>query len=126
MEDTQVNSRRVEHEYISLICYLITSARGLVDEPKIYGPSRLLYAAQRLVRLAAVCGIDHRVLVEIAERIEEDRLEALLDGEDAFTAFMDELTEMLADWLKDAEGVLCLTGTQGEANDDCSESKQID
>ena len=96
-----MNSPAVEAEFIGLICYLITSARGLVKEPKIYGPSRLVEAARRLIHLADECGIRHACLAEVAQHIEEGRLEALQEGEEAFVRFLDKLVDLLATWLAD-------------------------
>jgi hypothetical protein len=98
-----VNSDKLESQFISLICFLISSARGLVDEPKIYGPSRLVEAARHMINLAEDCGIHHEPLTELARRIEQDRTGALMEGEETFVQFLDELVELLATWLRDAE-----------------------
>jgi len=37
-----------EKEIIKLFAYMITSARGCVDEPKIYGPFRLVDSISKL------------------------------------------------------------------------------
>ena len=42
-----------QDDVLELVAYLVTSARGLLDEPVDYGPMRLLTAAQRLCALAA-------------------------------------------------------------------------
>jgi hypothetical protein len=106
MGDNQVNSAKLEHQLISLICYQISSARGLVDEPKIYGPSRLVEAARRAIDLAEDLGIQRGSLAEVSRRIEEGRLEALMKDEETFIRFLDDLVELLATWLRDAEGTL--------------------
>jgi hypothetical protein len=106
-----VNSAKVESQIISLICYMITSARGLVDEPKIYGSSRLVEAARRLINLAGDCSVRHESLSEVARRIEEHRLEALLKGEEEFIRFTDDLVALLATWLRESKTVL---GSSGE------------
>ena len=93
-----MNSRDVEMQVASLVCYMITSARGLVGEPRIYGASRLIEAARRLISLAEQCGIRHATLLEVAGQIERYRLDALLDGEEEFTRFMDGLVEALVSW----------------------------
>ena len=98
-----MNSAKVESQIISLICYMITSARGLVDEPKIYGSSRLVEAAKHLINIAEECSIRHECLSEVATRIEEHRLETLLKGEEEFIGFMDDLVALLATWVEGAE-----------------------
>ena len=92
-----MNSDQVELGVISLLCFLAVSARGLVDEPGMYGPMRLMQVAERLINLAEDCGIRHELLVEVAERIEEQGFEDL--GEE-FIRFMDDLIALLATWVK--------------------------
>jgi hypothetical protein len=41
-------SKQLNREFMELIGYLITSARGLIDEPKSYGPFRLIEGVSRL------------------------------------------------------------------------------
>jgi len=100
MGGTQVNSDQVESGVISLICFLAVGARGLVDEPKIYGPMRLMEATQRLIELAEDCGIHHELLAEVAQRIEVCPLDALPEGEEEFIKFMDDLVALLATWVR--------------------------
>ena len=100
MEDIQVNNAQLESEVISLICSLIVSARGLVDEPKIYGPLRLMEATQRVVNLAEDCSIRNELLTEVAKRIEEYNLDYFLaENEEGFIRFMDDLVVLLATWV---------------------------
>ncbi len=91
-----MNSDQVESGLISLLCHMIVSARGLVDEPRMYGPMRLMQVAERFINLAEDCGIRHELLAEVAERIEEQGFEDL--GEE-FIRFMDELVALLATWV---------------------------
>ena len=95
-----MNSAQLESGVISLICSLIVSARGLVDEPKIYGPLRLMEATQRVVNLAEDCGIRNELLTEVAKRIEEYNLDYFLaESEEGFIRFMDDLVVLLATWV---------------------------
>ncbi|MFC2029687.1 DUF6092 family protein [Chloroflexota bacterium] len=100
-----MSSPAVEAEFTALICYLICSARGLVGEPKLYGPSRLVEAARRLIHLADACGIHHATLEEVAQQIEENRLAALAEGEEALVRLLDTLVDLLAVWLRDTSCV---------------------
>lgn len=108
-----MNSAKVESRIISLVCYMITSARGLVDEPKIYGPSRLLEAARRLIDLAADCGIRHDPLLKVAREIEEHRLEILRKDKEEFISFMDALAAILATWVEGSQAILEDNGEGG-------------
>jgi hypothetical protein len=101
MEDIQMNSSKLQWGFISLISYMLTSARGLVDEPKIYGPSRLVEAAKRLINLAEDCGFYDASVSEVATQIEERRIDTLLKGEAEFIRFMDDLIDQLATFIRD-------------------------
>lgn len=92
-----MNSDQMESEVISLLCFLAVSARGLVAEPRMYGPMRLMQVAERLINLAEDCGIRHELLAEVAERIGEQGFEDL--GEE-FIRFMDDLIALFAAWVK--------------------------
>lgn len=97
-----MNSDKLESEVISLLCFFAVSARELMNDPKIYGPMRLIEAAQRLTELAAVAGIRNELLAEVSQRIEAFPLEALPEGEEEFIEFMDELILLLATWVRDS------------------------
>ena len=94
-----MKSEQLESGMIKLLCFLAVSARGLTDEPRIYGPMRLIEAAQRLVEVAESSGIHHELLTEVAQRIEAFPLDALPEGEEEFVEFMDELVVLLATWV---------------------------
>ena len=95
-----MNSAKLESEVISLICFLAVSARGLVDDPKIYGPMRLMEATQQLIDLAENCGVSNELLREVANRIEECPLDDLPEREEKFIQFMDDLIALLVIWVK--------------------------
>ena len=94
-----MTSPEVEAGFTDLICYLIASARGLIAEPKLYGPMRLVDAAGRLIDLADHCGMHDARLEEIAKRIDEGNLAARREGEDGYVRFLDELVDLLATWV---------------------------
>jgi len=95
-----MSSDQVESGVISLACFLAVGARGLVDEPKIYGPLRLIEATQRLIKLAKDCGVRNELLTKVAARIEEYPLDALPEGKEEFVRFMDDLVVLLATWVR--------------------------
>ena len=86
---------------IDLLCFLVVGARELMNEPKIYGPMRLMEASQRLTGLAEDCGIRHELLAEVSQRIGAFPLDALPEGEEEFIRFMDDLIVLLASWVRD-------------------------
>lgn len=95
-----MNSAWVESGVIRLICFMIVSARALVNEPKIYGPMRLVEATQRFICLVEHYGAHDELLAEVAKRIEEYPLDVLPEGEEEFIAFMDDLVALLATWVE--------------------------
>ena len=95
-----MNSDQMTSGVISLTCFLAVSARGLMDEPKIYGPMRLMEATHKLIDQAEDCGIHHELLAEVAKRIEEYPLDDLPKGEEEFIRFMDDLVALLATWVR--------------------------
>ncbi len=95
-----MKSEQLESGVIRLLCFLAVSARELVDEPRIYGPMRLVEAAQRLVKVAEGGGICNDLLTEVAQRIEAFPLDALPEGEEEFVEFMDDLVVLLATWVE--------------------------
>jgi hypothetical protein len=97
-----MSREKLESELIGLLCFLTVSARELVNEPKIYGPMRLIEATQRLAELAEACGIDHELLAEVSQRIDAFPLDALPEGEEEFIEFMDDVILLLATWVKDS------------------------
>jgi hypothetical protein len=97
-----MNSDKLESEVIRLSCFLVVSARELMNDPKIYGPMRLIEATQHLTGLAADFGVHNELLSEVSQRIDAFSLEALPEGEEEFVEFMDELILLLATWVKDS------------------------
>ena len=73
-----------------------------MNEPKIYGPMRLIEAAQRLAELAESSGIDHELLAEVSQRIHAFPLDALPEGEEEFLKFLDDLILLLAIRVRDS------------------------
>jgi hypothetical protein len=97
-----MNRDKLEAGMTSLACFFAVGARELMNEPKIYGPMRLIEALQHLTELAADSGIQDELLLEISKRIEAFPLEALPEGEEEFVEFMDELILLLATHVRDS------------------------
>ena len=71
--------------------YMLTSARGLIEEPQLYGPFRLLDGVTRL------CGILEKedsgygdFFSELKAKIDEKKFTVMTD-EDAFIGMMDDV-----------------------------------
>ena len=86
-------------ELLLLVGFLLTSARGLVDEPQSYGPSRLLEAGGRVLALMDQQGMLDAPLQAIRSDIDEERFGPMKD-EEVLVARLDELalrwTEVIA------------------------------
>ncbi len=82
-------------KYFELLSFLITSARGLFNEPEIYGPLRLVETAEKLLEIMEEESISNRELVELKKYIHEN-IDTVLYGEEEFKKFLDEVVKRLA------------------------------
>ncbi|MGB9301347.1 MAG: DUF6092 family protein [Anaerolineae bacterium] len=86
-------------ELLLLIGFMLTSAHGLVDEPKSYGAARLVEAAGRLLDMMEERGMLDDSLKEIKGIIDHERFGPM--DEEGFPARLDQLaltwTESIAD-----------------------------
>ncbi len=82
-----------------LICYMATSACNLVGEPPMYGPFRLVDAVSRLIDILEEEGAVDEVLLKARELIEEKKY-LVMNDEQAFTGFLNELVLNLAKGLE--------------------------
>ena len=86
--DRPTNS--INKEITSLVSYLIVSARQLYEEPKRYGPFRLIEACSRLIALLDRMGESNRLLEDIRSRIESEKVTMVTD-EKGSMKFLDDL-----------------------------------
>jgi len=68
MESADMNA-----ELFHLIAYMITSARGLYDEPPDYGTFRLLDASGRLLEIMESSGRLDPFLTRLKEEVDKER-----------------------------------------------------
>jgi len=85
-----MSSDSLTDELLVLVGFLLTSARGLVDEPKSYGPFRLLDAAGRLLAAMDQQGFLDDPMTEFRSQIDQERFE--LSEDDALFTKLDELS----------------------------------
>jgi len=69
-------------QIVDLLGFLLTSAQGLFDEPKSYGPLRLVDAAGRLLEISADAGLNDDFLNSIRNTIDVIRFESPLVDRD--------------------------------------------
>ena len=73
-----------------LIAFMLTSARNLTDEPKNYGPLRLLEGVSRLCEILSESGFKNKDFVlELKKSIDDKKLSIMTDI-DEFIHFMDQ------------------------------------
>jgi hypothetical protein len=82
-------------DFYELITFLLTSARGCVDEPKIYGPLRLLDGTKRLIDLLEAREMADDFLRHLNVKIEEAENVVLRD-EKRFVQLLDDLVVDMA------------------------------
>jgi len=90
-------------EFFALLAFLVTSARNCVEEPKLYGPFRLIDGASRLIEILEGAGIADEFLVEMRGKIDGGKYSVMGD-KDEFIKFLDDLTLDFADKLKSEGG----------------------
>lgn len=86
-------------EHFKLLAFLITSARGCVDEPHLYGPLRLIDAASRLINIMKDEGKATDELLNIQKLIEEKK-NLVMYNEEEFIKLLDDLSKELAKIIK--------------------------
>lgn len=89
-------------EHFKLLAFLITSARGCVDEPPLYGPLRLIDAASKLIEIMKNEGKITNELLEIQKLIEEKK-DLVMYNEEDFIKLLDDLSRKLAKIIKQSK-----------------------
>lgn len=85
-----MKEKKLRYELFKLFCYIVTSARGCVDEPKLYGPFRLIDSVERIIVLLDNEGLADDFLKKERAKIEENKY-LLMQDEEGFIKFLDEL-----------------------------------
>ncbi|MBE2999812.1 hypothetical protein IDM40_14010 [Nocardiopsis sp. HNM0947] len=91
-------------ELLLLAAYLLSSGRGLLEEPREYGPLRCLDAARRVLALRSDLGHgDHPGLDGLRTRMEDVMCGAMADRE--LDVLLDDLCDRLAAVLEETDAV---------------------
>ena len=86
-----------EKEIIKLFAYMVTSARGCVDEPKIYGPFRLVDSISKLYSILKENNlIGNGEVSKIIEKIEEKKYSCMTDEKEFVTMLDDVIDDFVA------------------------------
>ena len=89
-----------EREFFELICFMVTSARNLIQENRLYGPLRLVDAVSRLVDILEKLDLKSPRLEAIKERIEKGE-NTVMESEGEFTTFLENLVMELVPLMQD-------------------------
>ncbi|MCK4402465.1 MAG: hypothetical protein KAV98_01670 [Dehalococcoidia bacterium] len=94
---------QLKGDFFNLLAFLVTSARNCVEEPKLYGPFRLIDGASRLIEILEQADIADEFLVEIRKKIDDNKYSVMGD-KDEFIKFLDNLILDFVDKLKSTGG----------------------
>lgn len=81
--------------YYDLVGYMVSSAKELVVDPKMYGPFRMLDGASRLIAILEEQGLADDFMISLRNTIDEGKY-SLMTDEAAFIALLDELVVRVA------------------------------
>jgi len=85
-----MSTKEFDSGVIELMAYMLTSARGLMDEPATYGPFRLVDGVSRLCDLLIAQGHPKKAFLEELKAKIDERKFVLMTDVGAFVALMDE------------------------------------
>ncbi len=85
-----MNTEALQFELLAFLSYLAVSARGCLDEPKDYGPFRLVDGMSRLIELCQAEGLAREGWTELQAFIDAHKLD-VMDEAANFAAFLDEV-----------------------------------
>jgi hypothetical protein len=94
-----MDKEHLKNDFFDLLSFLIVSARNCVEEPKLYGPFRLIDGASKLIEILEGEGLADEFLLKLRKKI-EDKKYSVMSSKDEFTEFLDDLTLDFADELK--------------------------
>lgn len=85
-----------EEDVYELLAFLVSSAQLLVDEPRLYGPFRLIDAGSRLLGLVLERGgTESEFLSSFKRHLDASKMLAISD-EKAFVEFLNDSSRRLA------------------------------
>jgi len=91
----------IKKDLLELFCHMSASARGCVEEPKLYGPLRMIDSMEKMIQLLEKRGLADDFLKEEKEKIKEGKYLVMRDRE-AFVKFLDELVMDFTKKLKES------------------------
>jgi hypothetical protein len=101
MANKRLPDEELRFAFMEILTYLATSARGTIDEPRLYGPLRLMEAANRMIHLMEQLGLSDPDLDTLRHRIVSEAMVISTD-EAACIKLTDEASLIFADKLRDS------------------------
>lgn len=93
------DKNKLKDNFFSLLTFLVVSARNCIEEPKLYGPFRLIDGVSKLIEILEREKMADKFLLEVKRKIENKKYSVMSDkGE--FIKFLDNLTLNFAEELK--------------------------
>jgi len=89
----------LKNDFFSLLAFMVISARNCIEEPKLYGPFRLIEGVSRLIEILEKLELSDEFLLEAREKIENKKY-SVMNNKDEFVKFLDDLTLDFAEELK--------------------------
>jgi len=94
-----MDKKHFKNNFSELLSFLIVSVRNCVEEPKLYGPFRLIDGASKLIEILEGEGLADEFLLKLRKKI-EDKKYSVMSSKDEFIEFLGDLTLDFADELK--------------------------
>jgi len=95
----EIDREQLKGSFFELLSFLIVSARNCVEEPKLYGPFRLIDGASKLIEILEGEALADEFLLKLRKKIEEEKY-SVMSNKDGFIKFLNDLTLSFADELK--------------------------
>jgi hypothetical protein len=101
MTNEQLSNDELRLAFLEILTYLATSARGTIYEPRLYGPLRLMEAANRVIHLMGHMGLSNTDLDALARQIVDEAM-IISTNETRCIEFTDQASLIFARALRDA------------------------
>lgn len=98
---TDSSRKLIENSHFKLLSFLVSSARGCIDEPALYGSLRLIDAAARLIDIMEEEGLVNNELIRLRELIREN-MDLVMHDEAGFIEFLDHISRELVKIVREA------------------------
>ncbi len=90
----------LSQEIFDYTLFLLTAARGCVDEPHMYGPLRLVDAVSRIVDICTRANVQQdQFLTNLKRKIDEKKF-IVMESEEEFVKFIDDLIAVSVEEMK--------------------------